>query len=238
MLLALDTANKQCAVCLYDDANDQHLAISQTMIGRGHAEHLLPSILEVFRSAFPNEEMPAWNRLTKVAVSIGPGSFTGLRVGVSVARAIGLSQNIPTIGISVFKTIKAQYTTQNDLADHALYVAQDARRDEIFFQSFERDSLSSKPPQALSIGAFVKELNQSDRSTTVIGSAVSLLQWQDLTPAVNLIEHDGEIDIKTMAELATKKSAPYDKPKPLYIRAADAKPQSPLKNLAPPPSAL
>lgn len=84
--LVIDTATKACSVALY--SGDKVLAANHEVIGRGHAEMLLPLIAA----------LPECGRAEQICVDIGPGSFTGIRIGVAAARALGLAWGVPVKG--------------------------------------------------------------------------------------------------------------------------------------------
>src|SRR4051794_26516035 len=94
-ILAIDTAANLCAACVFDGDADRELGRSVRDIGKGHAEVLMDVIAEALAAAGA-----AFGDLDAVAVAVGPGSFTGIRVGVSVARGLALAQKIPAAGVS------------------------------------------------------------------------------------------------------------------------------------------
>ena len=88
LTLVIDTATKACSVALYD--GEALLASHHEVIGRGHAERLLPLIAD----------LPDKGRAGRIMVDVGPGSFTGIRVGVAAARALGFAWNAEVRGYS------------------------------------------------------------------------------------------------------------------------------------------
>ena len=103
-ILGIDTSAAQCAVALIaigDLAIEP--VIERQAMDRGHAEHLFPMI----ESALARAGI-GYDRLSRIAVCTGPGSFTGLRIGVAAARGIALGRGIPVVGISRFEALAAQ----------------------------------------------------------------------------------------------------------------------------------
>ncbi|MGL4976053.1 MAG: tRNA (adenosine(37)-N6)-threonylcarbamoyltransferase complex dimerization subunit type 1 TsaB, partial [Bosea sp. (in: a-proteobacteria)] len=94
-ILAIDTALGACSVCVMEQGNLKPLVREQDEMARGHAEALMPMLERVMAKV-----EGGCSSLDRVAVPVGPGSYTGLRVGLSAARAIGLAAKIPVIGVS------------------------------------------------------------------------------------------------------------------------------------------
>ena len=94
-LLAIDCATEACSVALFD--GDRLLAGNYRVMGRGHAEALVPMIAA----------LPGKGKAERIVVSLGPGSFTGLRVGLAAARALGLAWNVPVLGYPTLALIAA-----------------------------------------------------------------------------------------------------------------------------------
>ncbi|MCD1626128.1 MAG: tRNA (adenosine(37)-N6)-threonylcarbamoyltransferase complex dimerization subunit type 1 TsaB [Paracoccaceae bacterium] len=103
VILAFDTSAAHCAAALLR-GTDVVAAASEEM-GRGQAERLMPLLDEVVKNAGLD-----WSDLTAIAVGIGPGNFTGIRISVSAARGLALALNIPAVGVSTFDAISASAT--------------------------------------------------------------------------------------------------------------------------------
>jgi tRNA threonylcarbamoyladenosine biosynthesis protein TsaB len=134
--LVIDTATKACSVALYDGL--MLLASRHEVIGRGHAEQLLPFIAT----------LPDKGRANAISVNVGPGSFTGIRVGVAAARALGLAWNIPVSGYNCLNLIAAMAT---DSCAQAVDVAMTGGHGEYFFQCFGTDGLTATPFGSLTL---------------------------------------------------------------------------------------
>jgi len=147
--LVIETATSVCSVALLE--NGAVVAASHENVGRGHAERLLPMIAA----------LPDGGRASSILVDCGPGSFTGIRVGVAAARALGFGWGVPVSGYSSLALIAAGY-----LADHSLSsghsnatvtVAIAAGHGEVFIQSFDphplaaTSALASLSPEAAAV---------------------------------------------------------------------------------------
>jgi len=100
-VLAIDTALETCAAAVLDIHGGKMASESLPMV-RGHAEALIPLIDRVMRQA----DMP-FSALDRIAVTVGPGSFTGLRVGISAARGIALTAGKPVLGLTTLAAFAA-----------------------------------------------------------------------------------------------------------------------------------
>jgi tRNA threonylcarbamoyladenosine biosynthesis protein TsaB len=103
VILAFDTSAAHCAAALLRGTDV--IAVTSEEMGRGQAERLMPLLDEMLKNAGL-----VWSDLTAMAVGIGPGNFTGIRISVSAARGLALALNIPAVGVSTFDAISASAT--------------------------------------------------------------------------------------------------------------------------------
>lgn len=203
--LAIDTATNGCAACLYDGANDQTLAQQTDDIGRGHAEHLLGLIDQVLAKA-----NRSFDDIGNVAVSVGPGSFTGIRVGVATARGLGLALDVPVAGVSTLQAIAVDH-----VSDQPFAVAIMAGRGQAYVQGFDVGGVIKNMPHIVKLddnpSAQVDQIY-----VELIGNAANLI---DESRAIALLDR-ATGTIESIALLGATSKTP---PNPLYIRAADAK---------------
>lgn len=181
------------------------------MIGKGHAEHLMGIVDRVLAQAGKKLAM-----VERIAVTIGPGSFTGIRVGVAAARGFALALNIPTVGITTLETMAAAQRVKTP--GRAVLAAMDAKRGEIYLQSFSAEGEPFDDPRAVT-----NEEAQAFASTfdgEITGSAAPLLR-PELTG-----EYANSFPISFVARLGAAADPSSGKPKPLYLRGPDAKPQA------------
>lgn len=194
--LVIDTATKACSVALYQ--GDTLLAASYDVIGRGHAEHLLPLI-----AALPDR-----GHADQIMVDVGPGSFTGIRIGVAAAKALGFAWNIPVHGYGCLSLVAAMAFEK--CADaQAVDVLMTGGHGEYFFGSFDPNCASVFPAISIKPAAIA----QKSRAPLIGGDfdpEIDGKLWLDLLP-----------DAKKWHLITT---LPFLAPTPVYGRAPDAKP--------------
>lgn len=100
MILAFDTSGAHCDACLMDAAATSVLAYAHESMTKGQAERLFPMIEDMLTS-----NGWTWSDLTQIAVGVGPGNFTGIRIAVSAARGLAMSLGIPASGVSSFEAL-------------------------------------------------------------------------------------------------------------------------------------
>jgi tRNA threonylcarbamoyladenosine biosynthesis protein TsaB len=126
--LVIETATSACSVALIEDG--AIIAAERATVGRGHAERLVPMIAM----------LPSGGRADAIRVDCGPGSFTGLRVGIAAARALGFAWGVPVSGFSSLALIAARWFA--DHAGEAVTVVIEGGHGEVFVQGFARDDLA------------------------------------------------------------------------------------------------
>ena len=186
----------------------------------GHAERLMPMIEAVMAGAGAD-----FGGIKRIAVTLGPGSFTGLRVAIATARALALATGAEVVGM----TSLANMATRADLlagkarGDRPLLVAVDARRDCLYCQSFGEnagDVLS--PARRLTVAEAVAAF--SGQRMFAVGSGAAMLAEHSeaggLDAALPLLQPHAR-----MLALLAPALTPLDRVVPLYLRDADAKPQ-------------
>ena len=205
LILGLDTCLSSCSVAVLD--GERVVASSREVMARGHQERLAPMARQVMAQAGL-----AFDRLDRIAVTVGPGSFTGLRVGIAFAKGLALALDKPAVGIGTLEALAAE-------AAGLVFPAIDARRGQLYLQAFE-DGRALMAPDALSAevaAARLAELSQG-RPFTLVGSGAALLA--DVAPGAAIIAAEGP-DARHVARLAAARApGPL---KPLYLRAPDAK---------------
>lgn len=209
-LLAIDTSANLCSACVFDAGAGLVLSEVCQDIGRGHAEVLMGIIEDVLSKASTN-----YKDLGRIAVTIGPGSFTGVRVGMSVARGLGLSLEIPVVGISTLDACEAKAKEISDA--EKIVTLLDAKRGELY----------CKLPDGQAIAAPYDEISEliSGSKPSLCGAGAALLN-EKTDNALPVIHEDAAPEIGIVARLASQMPAPSLSPEPLYLRSADAKVQA------------
>jgi tRNA threonylcarbamoyladenosine biosynthesis protein TsaB len=230
LILAIDTALDACAACVLDTDAARLIAQESQAMKRGHAEALMPLIGRVIRQAGI-----AFAALDRIAVTTGPGSFTGLRVGLSAARGIGLAADKPVVGLSTLTAYAAPVVGQN--AAQPVVSAIDARHDQVYFQVVSGDGGSLMRPR---VAPIEEALGAAQFGPVhLVGNAAQLLadRWPaDALPPFK-VDPQPAPDIAWLAWLGAAVSPDIAPARPYYLRAPDAKPQKDLLQKAAQPSA-
>src|SRR5579871_6712308 len=144
LILAIDTALEACAAAVLDTTTSKVLASESLVMKRGHAEALMPLIGRVMRDSGLQ-----FAALDRIAVTSGPGSFTGLRVGLSAARGIALAADKPVVGVTTLTAYAAPSVSAN--AEYPVISAIDARHDHVYFQVVSGNGSALVLPKLVSI---------------------------------------------------------------------------------------
>jgi tRNA threonylcarbamoyladenosine biosynthesis protein TsaB len=229
LILAIDTALDACAAGVLDTDASKMLAQESQAMKRGHAEALMPLIARVMK-----ESGVAFASLDRIAVTAGPGSFTGLRVGLSAARGIGLAANKPVVGLTTLTAYAAPVVGQN--AEQPVISAIDARHDHVYFQVVSGNGSSLIRPRV----APIEEALAASRfgAPHLVGNAAKILADRWPAHALPPFKVDAQIapEIAWVAWLGAAVSPDNAPARPFYLRAPDAKPpKDPLQKAAQPP---
>jgi tRNA threonylcarbamoyladenosine biosynthesis protein TsaB len=174
--------------------------------------------------------------LDRIAVTTGPGSFTGLRVGLSAARGIGLAANKPVVGLTTLSAYAAPVVSRND--EQPVISAIDARHDQVYFQVVSGNGSSLIRPR---VGPIEEALAASRFGAPhMVGNAARILadRWPAHAPQPFKVDAQPAPDIAWLAWLGAAVSPETSPPRPYYLRAPDAKPpgnilQAPAQPIAP-----
>lgn len=230
LILAIDTALDACAAAVLDTDANRLIAQESQAMKRGHAEALMPLIARVMR-----ESGIAYAALDRIAATTGPGSFTGLRVGLSAARGIALAAGKPVVGVTTLTAYAAPVVSHN--GEHAVVSAIDARHDHVYFQVVGGDGSPLVRPRV----ALVEEaLGTSQFGTPwLVGNAARILadRWPPNAPPPFKVETLAAPEIDWVAWLGAAVNPDTALARPYYLRAPDAKPQKDMLQNPPQPSA-
>ncbi len=194
--LVIDTATKACSVALYD--SDEVIATAHEVIGRGHAERLLPLIAA----------LPQRGKADMIYVDVGPGSFTGIRVGVAAARALGFAWQVPVHGFGCMPLIAAMALAEIG-RPLPVDVIMTGGHGEYYFEPFGVDGQSLSLPASLPPQKVWTDSTASHVAGDIDPASKGKI-WHHLLP-----------DARKWHLLGN--AVPL-MPSPLYVRPPDAKP--------------
>lgn len=209
-LLAIDTAGSACSVALWAEGKVLGHEIAATQ--HGHAVALAPMVERV--AAGSGIALP---RLGAVAVSCGPGGFTGMRVGLAMARAMALAIGCPAIGIGSFQALAATALRSGGHPGGSMLCVLDSRREELFAQELDATLASAGTPMLLRPEAVAAHCR--DRSIALVADA-ELTQFA-ASSVVGLHILHANSDAIAVAELAATRTDLHLPPAPIYVRSPD-----------------
>jgi tRNA threonylcarbamoyl adenosine modification protein YeaZ len=216
IVLSVDTAHAACSVCVFDTVADRSLSLISEPMQRGHAERLADMAQEAVVSAGIS-----FADIERLAACSGPGTFTGVRIGLAFVRGLSLVLKVPVIGITTFAALAQSCRAGSDGRD--IWVIQDARRGEVYLQGFDGDGNPMHPASVRGISVAGELL--SDKSGLAVGSGASLV---DLPDDLTVSDVSSIPDAAVIARLAGQAADSSAAAVPFYLRAPDAKAQLPL----------
>ncbi len=218
-LLAIDTALEACSAAVLDTAGGGIVARESLAMTRGHAEALMPLIRKVMERARLD-----FSDLDRIAVTVGPGSFTGLRVGIAAARGIGLAAAKQVVGLTTLAAYAAPFIAENDSAP--VVSAIDARHAHVYLQVYGPAGRVLVAPRLASLHEATQRASAAG-APRLAGTAAELLAaaWPAEEPSFSAVDGRRAPDIEWVARLGVIAQELGAPPRPLYLRAPDAQPQ-------------
>jgi len=218
-VLAIDTALGACSAAVLDTHQGGIVARASVPMLRGHAEALMPLIRRIM-----DEAGTAFRDLDRVVVTTGPGSFTGLRVGIAAARGIALAINKQAVGLSTLSAYAAPYLADDEKAP--VVVAIDARHSHVYLQVYAAGGRTVTGPRLAPLSEAVRAAAATP--ARIVGSAAQLvadgLAVTDAEPLY--VDAASAPDIDWVARMGAALPEGQSPPKPQYLRAPDAQPQN------------
>ena len=203
-ILAIETATEACSLALFE--GEAIIAHDHRVLGRGHAEQLIPMIAQ----------LPGQGRADRILVSLGPGSFTGVRVGLAAARALGIAWGAQVLGYPTLRLVQlmAAHNAPQDVT-----VCMNGGHGEWFVQNFAADARAQGEVRSLTPAEVGQErahpLIAGNRAIECAALFEGKRQVLDLLPDARFARFLS--DAHLTHEL-----------RPVYGRAPDATPQSPV----------
>lgn len=217
LILAFDTAQQACSAAISRDG--ELVSYCHRLMQRGHAEHLLPMVEAVRKQA-----AVSFGDLDFIAVTVGPGTFSGVRVGLAAARALALVQDIPILGVGTLELLAqgaVRAGTPDAMAGRNIIAAIDARRGDLYTQSFDA---AGQALTAAAVGPASPAFAAPDQPPGVIvGTGAVLLQA--VLPEWRLDSRIVQPDAAVLALAAEdwRHRISRRPPAPVYLRAPDAR---------------
>ena len=218
-ILAMDTAGAACSAALWRDG--RVVASRFEPMRRGHAERLVPMIEAVMAEA-----SLAYGDLDRLAVTLGPGGFTGVRIGLATARGLALASGRPLVGVSNFLVLAATASAEVP-PEGILAVAIDAKREDLYLQAFAPDLRQRTDPLSVRPEELADVLPQG--RLVLVGDGV-----EQAAPYLEAAQRrftrsaaPGVVDAARLAELVASQglaAGGYGAIEPLYLRPPDATP--------------
>lgn len=200
-ILSIDTCLNACSVAVLDGERVL-AAVSEPMV-RGHQERLASMVRETM-----GEAGLAFGDLDRIGVAVGPGSFTGLRVGLAFAKGLGAALGKPVVGVGSLEALAGERTG-------LVVAAVDARRGQVYVQAFQ-DGEPRMEPAALRAEDAAARIGRLGSPIALVGTGAPLLA--ETFPSAGL-DPDAVPDPAVVARIAARSETP---PTPLYLRAPDA----------------
>jgi len=201
LILGIDTALAACSAAIVRDG--MVLATREVAMSRGHAEALAPLVSELAAEAGV-----AMAALERIAVTIGPGTFTGLRVGIAFARGLGLALGIPVIGISTTEAVAKGIGVHFSVGVHA------AALDDIYIEAFSGGERVI-PAASMALAAAGKLVCDLGGTPILAGTAADRLAA--LVPNATVFDYPLPNPV-IVAALAAEREPASAPPSPLYLR--------------------
>ncbi len=210
LILAFDTAVAACSVALWRDG--VVLACARETMDQGQAEALMPMIEAVMAEAGVS-----YAALDRIAVTVGPGSFTGVRVGLSAARGLGLAADKPVIGITTTEVLAAAVAEVEEGVQ--ILAAIDTKRGDLYVQRFDNVAQPVSPIAALAPDDLAAWC--SPGSILVVGDAAAVASAA-LGARATVSAAGALPDAAVLARLAATRESVAGGPLPVYVRPPDA----------------
>jgi tRNA threonylcarbamoyladenosine biosynthesis protein TsaB len=215
-ILAIDTALSAVSVCVLDRDAAHPLAGESLPMERGHAEALAPMIERVMGAVDGG-----FSSLNRVAVTVGPGSFTGIRIGLAAAHAIALACKIDIVGVSTLAALAAPHIF--DSFEGALAAVIDARHGHVYVAAFGPDGRMLLTPRRAGAHEALRAIG--DGPLTLVGGGAELLAKEARQSGVTtkILSPGAAPEIAVVARLGFAANPATAPARPLYLKAADAK---------------
>jgi len=219
-ILALDTALPAVSACVLDSEVEEPLASETIPMERGHAEALVPMLERIV-----GKIEGGFGSITRIATTVGPGSFTGIRIGLAAGQAVALARKIEIVGVSTLAALAAPHFGEE--FEGVLAAAIDARHGYVFVCAFDANGRMQLAPSRLTAAEAAQALRDIGENCGgaphLVGSGAPLLEREARALGIKakVLRVTPAPDIAYVARLGLIAS-PHDAPaRPLYLKEAD-----------------
>lgn len=216
-ILALDTSANAMSGCLLDRHRLRTFAEESLPMERGHAEALVPMLDRLL-----GEVPGGLATIDRVAVTIGPGSFTGIRVGVAAARALGLACKVSVVGVSTLVALAAPFVS--GIAKSCILAVVDARHGGFYAQGFRPDGTTFLEARHGSAADILEAAGKEPMRLVGSGAPMLAIEAWSHSVEAEVIANSAVPRIALVARLGMLADPAQSPPKPLYLKPPDAKP--------------
>jgi tRNA threonylcarbamoyladenosine biosynthesis protein TsaB len=188
-------------------------------MNRGHAEALVPLVDRMMKAADVK-----FDAIDRIVTTIGPGSFTGLRVGIAAARAFALACHKPVVGVTTLAALSAPHLGEKETVP--VVAAIDAKHGNLYFQMVGAGGRILVAPRVAALHEAIRAV--AIGLVRIVGPGATILadNWPSLEVTAPLsVDARPAPDITWVARLGADADSKQAKPRPLYLRPPDARPQ-------------
>ena len=213
IVLAIDTALAACSAAVL--AGGRVLAARSEPMVKGHQERLATMVAEMMAEAEID-----FSKLDRIGVTAGPGSFTGLRVGLAFAKGLALALEVPGVGVGSLEALARSLPPKEARPNEVVAACVDARRGQVYLQVF-RDGRAWDEPQAVTAEDAVVEIQRiaGDRHIQLAGTGAAILAAHLPRAQISSAQVPDPVVVARLAGLVAE-PGPLT---PIYLRAPDAK---------------
>jgi tRNA threonylcarbamoyl adenosine modification protein YeaZ len=214
-ILAIDTSCGAASACVVEGGAEVPIAIESLAMERGHAEALIPMLQRVVGGL-----EGGFSSLDRIVATTGPGSFTGIRIGLATARAVGLALATPVVGVSTLAAFAAPLLAE--ARPGLIAAAIDARHGFLYLQLFEGTGRPLVSPRLASVREAARAIGEGPARAAGSGAPLLAAQAQAIGLSVELAGEIAFPDILWVARLGLAAEPSQSPPRPLYLKAPDA----------------
>jgi tRNA threonylcarbamoyladenosine biosynthesis protein TsaB len=225
-ILGLDTATRATTVALWDSEGGHVEARDDPAPGRrpGHATRLMVLIVDVL-----NRAGMGWDDVDRIAIGVGPGTFTGLRIGIATAKALGRARGIPLVGVSTLQSLA--FNGRGEQGAELVLAVLDARRGEVFSAGWRRDAVAGNEaaeiaPRAIAPEPLAELVARTGASALAVGDGA--VEFREVLEHSGALVPDDESELHRVTAInhcvlaVSRRASDPQEIRPEYLRLPDA----------------